>query len=862
MRKILLFLSAILLTGTFPALAEEIHFHTHSWADSSGRDGKGGVSIVTVGDAHTFTMRKDPCKEKIDSKARGDHPEWVIFEDMGDGDAISFDYTWITTATDKFWGRMWAGGGIAFNRSWGALNLTEAKFLVMSVKTSHLDTDMTLALIGDNDAATGEVKASEYALGRRIGKDWTKVMVPMTAFPKIGSFPLSATKQIRIGLTGTLPENQPAYIRMSNIYFSAAEMLTPVENLGFLESKDGVLVVWDKSGDAPEGFKVRLNGKDLGVVTYPKRRVKLPIAKFTGAGPHVVGVAAYKGKDVSDYQAVTLTLGAQKVGAAQVSVAGAPSRSISPYIYGLNGWSLDAKGLRKLGTTVNRFGGNATTNYNWKDDAMNRGMDWFFLNTAEGKSTAKESDKSYYKFVQESTKGGSDTMLTIPIIGWVAKRPPESGPRLSSYPLSLFPGQPEHDNGCGSGFTSAKRDIQSAIWGNDPNHNYLPSTPEFQKGWVQVLLKEFGPASGKGVKFYSMDNETGLWHWNHRDVRPQGVGMDELADLNATYAAMVKSVDPSAQVVGFVSWGAKELAGSAWDFFPGGKAGYKQGENGMTDANRWTDRKAHGNLFNAQQFLKAMKAKSDKAGVRLMDYFDNHGFPEVWGTTATGQKVNVLGDHPYDPVLTPKQFDAMRVFWDDTFISEDSWCYAYGNAPTLWTPWVGLIPKLKGYIAQYYPGTKLAMTEYYPASKSHYHGGLLEALNLGIFAREGMDMACDWGGVDSENYVFYGHMLFSNYDGKGSKFLGQYHGSKASNADLYSFVAKQGAVTRIVLINKNPTTAYDASLALPAAVTGYDTFMLSQSLGKRILQGGPQPATGANLTVRVPAFSAMMVVAQ
>jgi hypothetical protein len=287
-------------------------------------------------------------------------------------------------------------------------------------------------------------------------------------------------------------------------------------------------------------------------------------------------------------------------------------------------------------------------------------------------------------------------------------------------------------------------DKKGSIYGNDPNYNYIPSTPEFQKEWVETLVKNFHSASQGGVKFYQMDNEPGLWSWNHRDVRPQGLGYDDMVELNADYAEAVKEADPDAQVIGMTAWGVKELAGSAWDYMPGGKEGYKLGE-GAIQGNGWTDRKAHGDMPQVAYFLREMNKRSQKAGKRLIDYLDDHGFPEVWGKNAQGQSVNVLGDFDYDPVLTPKQFDALRIFYDPTFEDPESWCANASLKPYLFDPFRPLIPNLKKMIAQYYPGTKLSMTEYYPASSHHYHGGLLEIVTLGIFMREGMDLACDWG---------------------------------------------------------------------------------------------------------------------
>lgn len=154
------------------------------------------------------------------------------------------------------------------------------------------------------------------------------------------------------------------------------------------------------------------------------------------------------------------------------------------------------------------------------------------------------------------------------------------------------------------------------------------------------------------------------------------------------------------------------------------------------------------------------------------------------------------------------------------------------------------------------------MTEYYPASKSYFHGGLLQAVNLGIFMREGMDMACDWGGADSFNYVFLGHRLYSNFDGKGSKVRGNYLPSSSSSADLYSFAAKDATKTYVVLVNKNHDSDLTTTVYLPESATGYHTYTLCETSGKRLYDSGLVPAKSSTLQLTIPAFSAVLVVAQ
>src|SRR5581483_10032759 len=160
MRRIL-FLAVVLLLQVPQALrADDIRFFSHAWADSSGKDGKGGVSVVCDGDKHTFLLETDASKDKIDPKTAADHPDWVVLDsDMNNGDCISFEFTYVTTPADKFYGRKWAGGGVAFDNSWNTHDFSTAKFLVMSVKTNAPGVDFNIALTGATDGVqTGNVK--------------------------------------------------------------------------------------------------------------------------------------------------------------------------------------------------------------------------------------------------------------------------------------------------------------------------------------------------------------------------------------------------------------------------------------------------------------------------------------------------------------------------------------------------------------------------------------------------------------------------------------------------------------------------------------------------------------------------------
>lgn len=51
-----------------------------------------------------------------------------------------------------------------------------------------------------------------------------------------------------------------------------------------------------------------------------------------------------------------------------------------------------------------------------------------------------------------------------------------------------------------------------------------------------------------------MDYEPSLWSSTHRDIYPIGLTMDEIKTRIVQYASMIKSIDPTALVVGPEEW--------------------------------------------------------------------------------------------------------------------------------------------------------------------------------------------------------------------------------------------------------------------------------------------------------------------
>jgi hypothetical protein len=140
-----------------------------------------------------------------------------------------------------------------------------------------------------------------------------------------------------------------------------------------------------------------------------------------------------------------------------------------------------------------------------------------------------------------------------------------------------------------------------------------------------------------------------------------------------------------------------------------------------------------------------------------------------------------------------------RSLWDPTYMDE-SWISDTTDEG------IQLIPRMKQWVTNNYTGTKLAITEYNWGALDHINGALAQADVLGIFGREGLDLATLWGPPDSSTAPgIFAFRMYRNYDGAGSTF-GE-TSIRAASADqdkLAIYAARRigdGALT-LMMINK------------------------------------------------------------
>src|SRR5262249_1617333 len=139
-------------------------------------------------------------------------------------------------------------------------------------------------------------------------------------------------------------------------------------------------------------------------------------------------------------------------------------------------------------------------------------------------------------------------------------------------------------------------------------------------------------------------------------------------------------------------------------------------------------------------YLSQARAAERNEGLRLIDYLDLHWYPEAEGN---GERITGNGT---SPAVVAAREQAPRALWDTTY-RESSWIQR-----TLWGP-IDLLHWLQSKIDRFYPGTKLAFTEWNYGAANHISGAIAAADVLGIFGRYGVSLATYWSLTQDNAFV-------------------------------------------------------------------------------------------------------------
>jgi hypothetical protein len=507
--------------------------------------------------------------------------------------------------------------------------------------------------------------------------------------------------------------------------------------------------------------------------------------------------------------------------------AAADRHPISPDIYGMNDNPFDPGLAQEIGLPVSRWGGDATTRYNWQVDASNAGDDWFFM--AGGDNAHPVPSGSADRFVQKAKAAGGKALLTIPIIDFINK----AAQWNCSFPVSLYGPQQKTNpyvhpvvNGAPTDAGNGRKPDGTPIVLDNAGilRVHVPNSPAFQQGWVRHLMQKFGPASRGGVAIYEMDNEPSGWANTHRDVHPNPPTYDEILDKTLAYARAVKRTDPSAKIDGPGDFG--------WPAYRG-------------------EPEKRGGLWNAEYYLKRMSEASRQDGSRLLDYFDEHYYPTS-DDGAGGLALSPAGNAATQAL----RLQSTRSLWDPTYV-EKNWIGKYYGA-------IRLIPRMRAWVDKYDPGTRLAITEYNWGGLESINGALAEADVLGIFGRERLDLATLWGPPKPDEPGAFAFRIYRNYDGVGGRYgetwVRSQSGDPGKLAIYGALRQSDGALTLMVLNKTGQDLESDLSLSgfLPrgtARVYRYGPADL-----QAIVREADQPATASGFSAVYPANSITLVV--
>jgi Glycoside hydrolase family 44 len=570
--------------------------------------------------------------------------------------------------------------------------------------------------------------------------------------------------------------------------------------------------------------------------------------------PATVTVVATSSSDVTKSGSVSLAINAPSAtsGPAVVVDAGSQAHAINPLIYGMNAYQQDPAVAKQISLPVNRWGGDATTRYNYLLDVTNSANDYYFENGINNNS-AYPDVSDFNSQVSQDIATGTKTLGTVPLIGWTTARVKACGFSVAKYGAQqkTDPYWPD----CGNGMMP---DGKTSITGNNPSDTSTPVDETFVNGWVKYLVNKFGSAANGGVAIYDLDNEPEWWYGVHKDVHPIPMSYDEVTNKGLSYAKAIKDADPTAEVSGPVI--------SFWPaYFYSMKdvtTGWGTGPCYCTNGNP-VDRLAHRDVPLIEYYLQQFKKSQDANGVRLLDYVDLHTY-----FAATNAGLNPAGDTD----LQQARLNSTRVFWDPTYTDP---AYTDPNDRTSsakpFPP--QLIPMMRNWVAQDYPGTKLAITEYNWGGQEHINGAVAQADILGIFGREGLDMGTLWGPPDPTKQVpgLAAFLMYQNYDGASSKFGDMSISASSANQGqlaVYAALRTSDSALTIMVINKTysdlatPISLANFSTASKAKVFQYSNANLAaiSALPDQAVTPPPTGGTTSSVSVTAPAQSITLLV--
>jgi hypothetical protein len=488
---------------------------------------------------------------------------------------------------------------------------------------------------------------------------------------------------------------------------------------------------------------------------------------------------------------------------------------ISPYIYG-GAFPQDAPTITDSGLSVVRWGGNATSTYNWQLGTDNADNDYYFedftfngYNSLKGVTGVSDS----IQWIKDVKGAGSNPLMTMVMLPWVAQSAEDGSNGHWTFSVTRDGAQCGVDkyntdagNGqktdCTSNLTATATDLNDTYFPLLDDHTQTcPSgtTCEYRNDWAAALATAFGSAP----HFYDMDNEIDIWGGTHRDIHPAPSGYDELRDTYLTEAHNLKTWDPAAIRLGPVS--------CCWWYY----------WNGADQNSTYNDKNVHGGVDFLPWWLNEVYWQDQIAGTRSLDLFDIHAYPDGPDTSTW--------------TLAQKQALAVSIYrdyWDPALVSPSGTInqpYTTNIQPNKTIAF--RIPRMRAIVNSTYPGTPLAMTEWSAeiAGAADFSTALGDADAYGIIGRERVYLASRWTAPDPANPNYLALKLYTNYDGSHHGFattsVSDTNDGDPNLFSSYAALDSTGKTLTVMVLNKDPKNSVTAQLTTngftPTSVVTY-----------------------------------------
>jgi len=588
-----------------------------------------------------------------------------------------------------------------------------------------------------------------------------------------------------------------------------------------------VTLSWSASTGAT-GYNVKrstTNGSGYATVSMPATTGYIDVG-VTNSTTYYYVVTAVNSSGESANSNQAFATPASAVADVTITIDPTKTKSISPYIYGINFYNGISNAPPQL--TFDRAGGNRWTAYNWETNASNAGSDYIYnndnylCNTACNGAIPAEAVRT---FIAGDHNTGLASLVTVQLQGLVSAD--ENGPVSVTNPPDLTRFKTVVDKK-GSAFTTTPPTTGPNVY-----------MDEFVWTLDQKLPGIFG-TNPTHPTFISLDNEPELWNSTHLEVQGSTrITSDNYITKTINLSKAIKDQFSNALIFGPVHYGFQGLYN--W-----------QGELTATPG---------GTNWFPDKYLQALQTASTAYGKPLVDVYDFHWYAEVYDNTSSHNRIINLNGTTLTDAQVQLIVQSPRNLWDPTFHDDNNsnpWIYQeLGNTP------INLLGRLQAKIDAENPGMKIAITEYENGGFNHIAGTIAQADNLGIFGAQGVFAANFWPPNGTYSYTLAGFRAFRGFDGANANFGDtslQATSSAVQNVVVYASVDST-TPGRIVFVAINRSNANKVTAINGQALSGTAHFYQmtgSSAAGQTVVQPvsiGTMAASGSSLTITLPAYS-------